>query len=417
MKRKCIVWLPAILAAFYFLIFPFPAAARSTTLVIDEFKVADIDKIHEEYVIIKNVSENPLNFEQCVIKKAAAEQTDPTKESKLTPLFDAFGDYTLNPGDRVKISHPEYTEKLPFQFKSGTTLADNNSIILVCDDKTIDTVGYGKGAFWEGERIDFPKPGDVYFRVGPDTDNNYNDFKLFIKPLILDPNFNKILVIELMPSPSEGSEWIEIYNPTNLTVNLYGLKLCDGLGSTHCYSFGEEENISPFSYKTYEQSLTRITLNNTADSVQLMDANGNLISMTDEYEDAAKGESFSLFGSEWRWTKEASKGRANVFVTTIEEETEPKQPKSKKVKNATTKTGQKTEEDKDADQAVEVDQAVKGEKTEENENLNRTSLILGKKEIGFGLILLAALIVFGYTLAENKEKIYAAYNRISRRND
>ncbi|MDD4995050.1 MAG: lamin tail domain-containing protein [Patescibacteria group bacterium] len=46
-------------------------------------------------------------------------------------------------------------------------------------------------------------------------------------PLVLPP---KILINEILPNPAEGSEWIELFNPTTSTADLAGWSLEDGAG-------------------------------------------------------------------------------------------------------------------------------------------------------------------------------------------
>jgi translation elongation factor EF-1beta len=59
---------------------------------------------------------------------------------------------------------------------------------------------------------------------------------------------------------------------------------------------------------------------------------------------------------------------------------------------------------------------VKAAEVNNKEKEDTESTVIGKREIGFGLILLALILLISYTIFENKEKINEAYQRISRRN-
>jgi hypothetical protein len=148
--------------------------------------------------------------------------------------------------------------------------------------------------------------------------NNLNDFYSSSNVLI-DKNTEKLLITEIMPNPSEGSEWFELYNPTNSRINLNGLKICDGLGSTHCYYFAKDDYIDS-GYKTYDKGQTKITLNDSGDYLTLSNASDEVIMETDGFEGADDGISFSLFGIDWKWTKSATKGSTNIFEDIVEVE-------------------------------------------------------------------------------------------------
>ena len=201
---------------------------------------------------------------------------------------------------------------------------------------------------------------------------------------------DKIILSEVMPNP-EGTdtdtEWIEIYNPTNRTVKLVGLKLCDILGKIHCFPFSQEESISAFSYKSFEQTSTRITLNNDGDGGAILDDADNVIFETELFESSSEGESFSLFGSNWKWTNMPTKNTPNIFVSTLEKEAPAKKKTSKKKTSSSTLSEKETEA-KNSDNEVKAAETIFA--TGENEK--EKGFQIGKKEIGWGSIVLAIFL-------------------------
>lgn len=74
---------------------------------------------------------------------------------------------------------------------------------------------------------------------------------------------------EFMPSPTEGDEWIEIYNGNNAAIDLSGWALADGTGKNFLTLSGL---IMPASFRTFGLSADR--LNNGGDAIILRDAEG-----------------------------------------------------------------------------------------------------------------------------------------------
>lgn len=226
------------------------------------------------------------------------------------------------------------------------------------------------------------------------------------------------MISELLPNPKTGeTEWFELYNGTSKDINLSGLKICDGMGSTHCYYFPENEIIPAGKYKTYQQSVTKITLNDTGDWLELRDLSDNIVTDSGgNYGEADDGLSLSLFGGEFKWTKSPTPGEQNIYTDTIEiEETVVKTAKTPKTKisKASTKKSIVTPEKEETTVSdvstpkEEKSGEVKGAETQKSETKK-----IGRTEIGWSLLVLAVIILVGYF---GKERIYEIYLKIRKR--
>lgn|GEM_PF-6430187 len=103
----------------------------------------------------------------------------------------------------------------------------------------------------------------------------------------------KIYLSELHPKPSSGEEWIEIYNPNSISVNLAGWQLWDKLSNPSLiYAFNTDQ-ISAQSYLVV--SINR-KLNDTEDGVILKNAQGQVIDETN-YLNSPTDLSWSLSGT------------------------------------------------------------------------------------------------------------------------
>jgi len=405
--------------------------AAPSTLVIDEFMVSGKTP-SDEYLVVANYGKSPVPLGTYkIVKYSASGKTSAT-------LYNTFGSFVLQPGNRVMICSEPYTgSRLPntfsYPYSSARTISDNNSILLINGESVVDTVGYGINTatdapvmYYEGEAIEVgPRANEVLARTnGIDSDNNNFDFSPLVAPVSIDPNVGRLVISELLPSPSSGEEWFELYNPTSLRISLANLKICDALGSRHCYYFDPADYLNGGAYKTYGQGMTKITLNNSGDWLELYDVNDNFLTDSGgDYGDADKGISLSVFGTTYLWTKAPSPAGANTYVDTVEvEEESAVAPKSKKTKSkVVVKTKKVSATKASASDSVETedieDEAAVKAAESENPETSTQGVVIGKKALGWGLIGLAILLVLGYTLWYFRDYAKNIYHKIRPRDD
>jgi len=287
----------------------------------------------------------------------------------------------------------------------------------------LDAVGYGKLEYanYKGTALATPAVGVAYKRIGVSGDNS-KDFLPFIPVIPPDLNADKLVISELLPNPQTGEEWFELYNPTNLDVSLANLKICDVLGARHCYFFEKTDTLLANSYKIYLQSRTKITLNNSGDWLELYDTADNLLTDSGgDYGAADKGISLSLFGSEYRWTKTLTPAVTNVFTDTIEVEVDTvptaKTTSKSKVVTATKKTIAATTlpapgQIQDAEADVKAADTTSAPVT-----ASTIVAVVGRKQLGWGLIGLAILLVLGYICWYFRDYAKEIYDKIRHRDD
>ncbi len=135
-----------------------------------------------------------------------------------------------------------------------------------------------------------------------------------------------IIINEILPSP-EGAdnteEWIEIFNQNNFEVNLSNWQITDTLGKIEIYKFPEETKISSQGFLVLPRSITKITLNNDGDSLNLIWPNGKIIDQI-SYEKTRRGESYNRTPTSWVWNPILTPGSANIILPP-KESTETKQ--------------------------------------------------------------------------------------------
>jgi hypothetical protein len=417
---KLKVTLAAIAVCIMFV--PIYALAAPSTLVIDEFQIAG-KTAYDEYLVIANYGHSAVPLAGYKVLKYTAAGAQST-------MFSAFGNTVLGAGQKLMICNSDFTgfrSTGALTYTGSIAMAPNNSISLVNGAAIVDLVGYGTNGenpikYVEGEAIDpSPLANQVLTRTnGLDTDDNNVDFVVRTVPVVIDVNAPRLVISELLPSPATGEEWFELYNPTNLNISLANLKTCDALGSRHCYFFDKTDYLRGGEYKVYSQSVTKITLNNNGDWLELYDVNDNLLADSGgDYGAADKGVALAVFGTDYRWTATPTPGGANQFTDIVEVETETV-PKAKTTKSKVVAASKKSVTTASADGEVtsgtQEEAAVKAADTKA-QTTELAGVLVDRKTLGWGLIGLAILLVVGYTLWYFRDYAKEIYYKIKPRDD
>jgi len=409
--RRWVARISIFMVGIIFLIPHFTFASISG-LTIHSFQTAG-ESAYDEFVSIKNDSATSIDITNYSISRK-------TKSATSWNTLYKFIGVTIAPHQEIVVSHAKYTGVHDYLYSTSSySLTSDNSIAIIAPDKSIvDLVGYGEAGSFEGALLPNPAAGEVYIRNN-ETNNNLTDFASSVQAISLDVNSDKLVISELLPNPSEGEEWVELFNPTNLRVNLGGLKLCDAIGSVHCYYFPNTEVLGPFEYKIYSQSTTKITLNNTGDWAELRDGIDNVIADTGgNYGDTDAGISLSLFGSDFQWTKAPTPNTQNIYVDIVEVETStatPKKASTKKVSIKASVKGTSTTAGTASTETGDTPAVVSDNSGNPGTTVKTSPQNYSQQLMGFALISFAVLLFLGYNLWERRDYAKGIYNKIIRR--
>ena len=115
-----------------------------------------------------------------------------------------------------------------------------------------------------------------------------------------------IIINELLPNPTNGSEWFELYNPASINIDIGGLMIDDVIdGGRSAYTIPEGTTINASGFFVWE---TSSYFNNNGDEANLI-FNGSLIDSF-AYNTTEKDKSFCRIGA-WQSNCEPTKGEAN----------------------------------------------------------------------------------------------------------
>jgi len=138
-----------------------------------------------------------------------------------------------------------------------------------------------------------------------------NDCIVDDSPLVLN---------EIMPNPvgvDSGNEFIEIYNPSDKTIDLSFYYLEIG-GKVYTFPIGT--TISPGEYKVFSDSMMKFTLVNTSGRVIMVALGGKVFGDTGIYTNAREGESWAFIDGHWEYTNRPTPGEANLASLFVEKE-------------------------------------------------------------------------------------------------
>lgn len=122
-----------------------------------------------------------------------------------------------------------------------------------------------------------------------------------------------IIISELYPYPTEGGEFIELNNTTDKDIDISDWKLSD-LAKSYTLS-----GIIPAKgYRIWNQDESKISLNNTSETITLTD-NYNQIQSTTSYTKAKKGLSYIPLLQNWGWTNTLTPNALNIFTEAIDD--------------------------------------------------------------------------------------------------
>ncbi len=132
----------------------------------------------------------------------------------------------------------------------------------------------------------------------------------------------KIKISEIYPNPATAgeSEFIELWNSGHQTISLEGWKLGDSAKIT---TLGKISLVPGEFYALYDNT-TKISLNNTKETIALYDANGRLIDKID-YSLTVKGQSltFDVLKQVFVWSAQTTPNSYNI----VAKANEPPQPR------------------------------------------------------------------------------------------
>jgi hypothetical protein len=129
-------------------------------------------------------------------------------------------------------------------------------------------------------------------------------------------SFNLINEFQPNPEGSDEAEFIELYNPEQTAIDLSGFYLDDQEGGSKPYQIPKGIILEPAQYLVFGRQETKLTLNNTTDTVRLLNENKNVLQQVN-YSNVVEGASYAkALDDSWHWTEIITAGKENQIVET-----------------------------------------------------------------------------------------------------
>ncbi|PLX25116.1 hypothetical protein C0580_03265 [Candidatus Parcubacteria bacterium] len=260
-----------------------PTPGRNNEFIFNQAPVAQISVETEELFVDKNISFSGENSYD--------------EEDENLEYFWNFGDG--NTANKKNTKH---------KFEN----IGSYTVVLRVEDKE----GLGDTTEFEIEIISESILTEPEAELKKKTENQKEN-----KVVEIDFSEDDLIISEFIPNPigSDDNEWVELYNQSDKNIDLSGWYLDDIDGGSKPYNF-VTSTIARKDFLLVTREKSKITLNNSNDSVRLIDPNKQIWQQV-EYEKIPEGSSYAwdFENREWFVADKPSPGSINLNVVVDEE--------------------------------------------------------------------------------------------------
>ncbi|MEI6741651.1 MAG: lamin tail domain-containing protein [bacterium] len=303
-----------------------PVRAAVKSVLITEVQTGGLSSAGEEFVEIQNTTTADIDISGWTLYYKSATGTTWSKKATVPNGLLAAGKFWVFASNLAGNTI----------YSSGLSQTGGNIQLRDKQAAVVDQFGWGIGNASLGKPASPSEPGQSMYRIYSfdllkmlNTDDNFVDFDLTVSPtagsipkvdvIQDDPEvatYPALELSELLPDPASPltdatDEYIEIYNPTANLVDLSGWKLRDESGDEYLI---KNIQIDPLEHLAIYVSDSKIILNNTGDSVVLIDPNGKVVDETANYGNAEVGLSWIKIANQWQWAEASTPGGINSSV-------------------------------------------------------------------------------------------------------
>jgi hypothetical protein len=317
------------------------AHAADSNLIISEILIGG-DSASEEFIELYNPTSADIDLKLLPLKLHTVNSSGTDTSKTLTYLS---SDSTIKAHDYFLLASPSFKEKngdIGIGITYSASLVSNGAVYISTSatksSDIIDLVCWGTSTVCTFSLPD-PKQNHSLERIGDDMDWQEScetggtpgkELQLCEEDIPMEEDIDsedgsgtdyvseaaseKVFLSEILPNPKgdeEKDEFIEIVNGDSGPVDLFGWTIRDG-SKTGKYVFKEHTEIASGEYLAIYRSDSKITLNNSSESVTLYNPQGEITSSV-SYNKSTEDASYSFDGKNWKWSKYLTPGKENKF--------------------------------------------------------------------------------------------------------
>jgi lamin tail-like protein len=129
-------------------------------------------------------------------------------------------------------------------------------------------------------------------------------------------DITELLVNPMAPLTDAHDEFIELYNPTDSSIDLAGYTVRTG-SKFHSYYVLPDTTLASGAYVSFYSSQTKLAMPNSGGAVEVLDPEGMVVDVTPPYGSAPEGQAWARFDDGWRWTLQLTPDQPNIFATAV----------------------------------------------------------------------------------------------------
>lgn len=317
------------------------------SVVINEIQTGGLDETFsedgkQEFIEIHNTSDTSVDITEWKLQYFSATREDvftpaaqPTRELMVFDGLIAANGYVL-------LSYVDFITNADLFFGQGSTaasglLAKSGGHVRLTNGQELilDVVAWGTAKFPETKALPEISAGKSVERkttsgLAVDTNNNFEDFLLLdittprggalsepLPPVESEPIIpvcDGLVITEVFPNPDGTDtehEFIELFNPTDASVNLDDCVLSTA-SSTKLFYFPSASIMQPKQFKAFYDSETGLTLANAAGGQVILRGTNTEYSVSYPV-DMAPGQSYSLIEQQWYISAQPTPSALNIL--------------------------------------------------------------------------------------------------------
>jgi hypothetical protein len=416
MKKVFFVLISLVLTIFL----PVPALAFDKNVLITEVQTGTEASASQEFIEIYNNGIAQIDISGWMFYYKSA--TGSTWIKKAT-----IGSRLIEPGKFFA-----FASNLQGDLSYSSTLSQTGGNIQIRDKSgaVMDQFAWGNGNLPLVKSAVESNPGQSMYRIYDfenhtmqNSDNNFDDFEIAQSstmgktPELVVPELDEEPIVytqlelsELFPNPASPQsdttdEFIEIYNPYGSDADLSGWKLKDESGAEFIIKDKVIISGSRLAISTVE---SKITLNNTGDSVQLINPNGEVVDESANYGDANEGLAWIKIGGQWQWAVGATPNQSNSEIYSEPETSPSTAVKNVKKSSSKASSSKKTSATKPKTSKVASSSKPKVNASNPIEDKTKSS----NSNLWTWLLLAAGIATIGYGIYEYRTEIQLQLNKL-----